>query len=127
MWLTGLINETAYIETVKRIVDPPIMENSEFNEEFNIPNGFVIPEHTRNAEIDWQTHLNPKLLKQENMAELLSFIPFKADDNDKEQQSKNIPHWFKERALMWSEKKIANKIFLDGLEHLIRMGTIKLN
>jgi hypothetical protein len=38
-----------------------------------------------------------------------------------------MPNWFKTRALLWSEKRISDKVFFDGVEHLVRMGTLKLD
>lgn len=127
MWLTGMIDDIAYVETVKRLVDPPQPDDSELEAQFTVPNGFVIPEVSRAQEVDWEDLLNSKEgIKDENMDYLLNLIPFEPQEFSESEESK-IPFWFRERALMWSEEKIANKVFLDGVEHLVRMGAITLN
>lgn len=127
MWITGMIDDTAYVETVKRLVDPPLPTDSEFDEQFSISGGFIIPEVSRIQEVDWESHLNQNEgLKQENMDYLMNLIPFEPQ-TDTGSELSEIPFWFRERALMWSEEKIANSVYLDGIEHLVRMGTITLN
>ncbi len=125
MWLDGSLDDESYIESLKNIVDPE-MQETQYSENpyLQLENGFVIAEVAKNVEIDWQEHLNPGDVDQRIQA-LVSFFP--TEYVDEVDMDEVLPHWFKSRALMWTDEKIADKVFLDGIEHLVRSGSIQLS
>ncbi|HSG74451.1 MAG TPA: hypothetical protein VLA01_04580, partial [Nitrosopumilaceae archaeon] len=75
----------------------------------------------------WDEYLNSKSLGENNTKLLLDHIPFNLDETIEELETKEMPNWFKTRALLWSEKRISDKVFFDGVEHLVRMGTVSID
>jgi hypothetical protein len=125
MWLTNSIDDFAYSETLTHLVNGKNIENSESHEPFmEIPNGFVIAETSKPKDIEWNEYLQPENNSKDN---LLKYIPFDFQEQPDEISIENMPNWFKNRALLWSEKRISDKVFFDGVEHLVRMNIIKLN
>jgi hypothetical protein len=127
LWLLGSINDDAYMTTVEHLVDPPVEDYAnESYIDFQIPNGFVIFEEVKNQDIKWDERLystNP----EKNLETLFEHISFNIVDQNTNTDTEEFPNWFKTRALLWSEKRISDKVFFDGIEHLVRLGTIKLS
>lgn len=127
LWLLGSINDDAYMITVEHLVDPPVdVFTNESYIDFQIPNGFVIFEEIKNPDIKWDEHLNPTNSEKE-LETLFEHISFNIVDQNTNTDTEEFPNWFKTRALLWSEKRISDKVFFDGIEHLVRLGTIKLS
>lgn len=126
MWLTGEIDDNAYVETLKNIVDTPVETFEHVVPFLDIPNGFVIAEVSKNIETDWNELLNPDSSEQERMEALIDYITVQLDGVAPDSFNE-LPNWFKARALMWSEQKISDKVFFDGIEHLVRMGSIQIS
>ena len=127
MWLLGSIDDSAYISTVKHLVDPDMDANVDLtNPVPQIPNGFVIYETVKHIETNWYEHLNPTS-SDETLPALLGHIQFQQDDQSEIPIQEDFPNWFKTRALLWSEERISDKVFFDGIEHLVRSGTIKIS
>ena len=126
LWLLGSINDDAYMTTVEHLVDPPVENytNAAFDY-FQIPNGFVIFEEIKNPEIVWDEHLATS--NQEKIAEVFEHVSLNLADQNTITDAEEFPNWFKTRALLWSEKRISDKVFFDGIEHLVRAGTINLS
>jgi hypothetical protein len=128
MWITNSIDDDAYTNTLKHMIDPPIAHNSETHQPFmEIPNGFVIAEVSKTKDIEWNEYLNPETQNQDNLSNLLNYIPFNLEEQVEESSLEKMPNWFKTRALLWSEKRISDKVFFDGVEHLVRLNILKLN
>ena len=128
MWITNMIDDKAYTNTLKHLVDPQTENVSNVTEPFmKIPNGFVIAEFSKPKEIDWNEYLNHVTNEQKTLQPLLDYIPFNLEEKIQELNIEKMPNWFKTRALLWSEKRISDKVFFDGVEHLVRMGTLKLD
>lgn len=128
MWTTNEIDDNAFLNTLKNFVDSPINLDYETHEPFmNIENGFVIAESSKPTDTTWDEYLNSKSLGENNTKLLLDHIPFNLDETIEELETKEMPNWFKTRALLWSEKRISDKVFFDGVEHLVRMGTVSID
>lgn len=127
LWLLGSINDDAYMTTVKHLVDPPVdVFTNEAYLDFQLPNGFVIFEEIKNPDIKWNERLNPTN-SEKDLETLFEHISFNIIDENSITDQEEFPNWFKTRALLWSEKRISDKVFFDGIEHLVRQGTIKLS
>jgi len=128
MWITNTINDKAYENTLKHLVNPVTNSTSEeIKLSLEFPNGFMIRELSKPTEIDWNQYLNPITDKEKTFQFLLNYIPFNLKDPVSEFNIEKMPNWFKTRALLWSEKRISDKVFFDGVEHLVRMGILKLD
>ena len=128
MWITSTIDDKAYENTLKHLVNPVINSTSEEAKlALEFPNGFMIRELSKPSEIDWNQYLNPITDKEKSFQSLLNYIPFNLKDPIGEPNIEKMPNWFKTRALLWSEKRISDKVFFDGVEHLVRMGILKLD
>ena len=127
LWLLGSINDDAYMTTVEHLVDPPVEDyTNESYIDFQIPNGFIIFEEVKNSDIKWDEHLYP-INSEKNLETLFEHISYNIVDQNTNVDTEEFPNWFKTRALLWSEKRISDKVFFDGIEHLVRLGTIKLS
>jgi len=128
MWTTNEIDDNAYANTLKNFVDTPTDFGNEENKPFmKIENGFVIAEISKPKDIEWDEYLNPESLNHDETHLILQHIPFNLDENVDEVNMKEMPTWFKTRALLWSEERISDKVFFDGVEHLVRMGIVNMD
>jgi hypothetical protein len=128
MWITNSIDDKAYENTLTLLVNPIVNSTSEEAQlALEFPNGFMIRELSKPIETDWKQYLNPITNKDESFQTLLNFVPFNLKDPVDESHIEQMPNWFKTRALLWSEKRISDKVFFDGVEHLVRMGTLKID
>lgn len=127
LWLLGSIDDNAYISTIKHLVDPKVDNNVDStNPVPQIQNGFIIYEHVKYKETNWYEHLNPTN-SDNTLPALLGHIQFQQTDQVESTIQEDFPNWFKTRALLWSEERISDKVFFDGLEHLVRSGTIQIS
>jgi len=127
MWITNEIDDNAYVNTLKNFVDSPTeFEDVEHDSFMKIENGFVIAEVAKEKDVEWDEYLNPESLEQDYIQLLIDHIPFNLDENVGELDMKEMPNWFKTRALLWSEERISDKVFFDGVEHLVRMGVVNI-
>ncbi len=128
MWIKNEIDDNAYSNTLKNFVEGPIEFDHEFVEPFmEIKNGFVIAEKSIPKDIQWDEYLKSETQNQDYTHLLYEYIPFDLDESVEEINFETMPNWFKTRALLWSEKRISDKVFFDGVEHLIRMGIINFS
>ena len=128
MWITNSIDDGAYTNTLKHLIDSPTKDVSEHYVSFmEIPNGFVIAEASKPKDVKWNEYLQPEIQNQDNLAILQNYIPFDLEEQVQGYQIEKMPNWFKTRALLWSEQRISDKVFFDGVEHLVRMNVIKLS
>jgi len=127
LWVTDSIDDAAFVATIKHLVDPPLEKNFDQVATFlEMENGFVISELVKKIETDWQEYLNP-LEKEETLIPLLDFIVPPSESQTELDEQDQFPHWFKTRALLWAEQKISDDVFFNGIEHLVRSGTIQLS
>ncbi len=127
LWLLGSIDDNAYISTIKHLVDPKVDNNVDStNPVPQIQNGFIIYEHVKYKETNWYEHLNPTN-SDNTLPALLGHIPFQQTGQSESTIQEDFPNWFKTRALLWSEERISDKVFFDGLEYLVRSGTIQIS
>jgi hypothetical protein len=127
MWITNEIDDNAFTNTLKNFVDTP----TDFGNEEHVPfmkieNGFVIAEVSKPKDVTWDEYLNTESLNEDTIQLIINHIPFNLDESLEELDMKEMPNWFKSRALLWSEKRISDKVFFDGVEHLVRMGIINI-
>jgi len=128
MWITNSIDDNAYANTLKHLINSPDKISSEKSEPFmEIPNGFVIAEISKPKDIRWDEYLNQETQNQDSLDILLEHIPFNLEEPGQEFSLEKMPNWFKTRALLWSEERISDKVFFDGVEHLVRMNIIQLS
>ena len=128
MWITNAIDEKAYENTLKHLVNSETNSTSEeIKLSLEFPNGFMIREFSKPTEIDWKQHLNSITDKEKTFQAVLNYVPFNLKDPVVKSNIEKMPNWFKTRALLWSEKRISDKVFFDGVEHLVRMGILKLD
>jgi hypothetical protein len=128
MWITNTIDDKAYETTLKSLVNPAINYTSdEIKLSLEFPNGFMIRERSMPTEVEWKQYLDKNTDKDKAFADLLNFIPFNLKDPESQSNIEKMPNWFKTRALLWSEKRISDKVFFDGIEHLVRMGVLKVD
>ncbi len=126
LWVTGSIDDYAFVATIKHLVDPPIEKNFDDVAIFlEMENGFIISELVKKTETDWQEYLNP--LEEETLQPLLDYIAPPSESQTELDEQGQFPHWFKTRALLWAEQKISDDVFFNGIEHLVRSGTIQLS
>ncbi len=128
MWISNEIDDNAYVNTLKNFIDTPIDFIAEEHVPFmEIENGFVIAESSKPKDVKWDEYLNTEDFNQENINLLLDHIPFNLNEKNMNLEMKEMPNWFKSRALLWSEKRISDKVFFDGVEHLVRMGVVNIH
>lgn len=128
MWITNAIDEKVYENTLKHLVNPETNSTSEeIKLSLEFPNGFMIRELSKPTDVDWKQYLNPTIDKEKTFQSLLNYVPLNLKDPVVESNIEKMPNWFKTRALLWSEKRISDKVFFDGVEHLVRMGILKLD
>jgi hypothetical protein len=127
MWISNEIDDSAYVNTLKNFVDTPIdYTETEHAPFMKIENGFVIAETSKPKDVKWDEYLNSESQNQDTVNLLLDYIPFSLDDDQMNLNVKDMPNWFKTRALLWAEKRISDKVFFDGVEHLVRMGVVNI-
>ena len=128
MWITNEIDDAAYVNTLRNFVDTPAdFEDVEHKPFMEIENGFVIAEASKEKDVEWDEYLNPESLEEDYTHLLLDYIPFNLDENVEELNTKEMPNWFKTRALLWSEQRISDKVFFEGVEHLVRSGVVSID
>ena len=128
MWIKNEIDDNAFSNTLKNFVDGPIVDDHEFAEPFmEIKNGFVIAEKSKPKDVEWDEYLESETQNQDYTHLIYEYIPFNLDEPVEEINLEKMPNWFKTRALLWSEKRISDKVFFDGVEHLIRIGIVNFN
>ena len=127
-WLEGLIDDESYLNSLKIIVDVPIENNRiSKSDQLLITNGFSILE---------KTLINKKLNKIEEggiipaeseLYKVLKYTPFDMDSIELDSQTPEIPKWFKNRAMLWHEHRLEDRVFLDGINALVQNGLILEN
>ena len=127
MWVTNEIDDSAFANTLNNFVDNPTNHAEEVHDPFmKIENGFVIAEKSKPKDVEWDEYLNTETPDEDNTHLLLDHIPLNLDEQVEEISVKEMPNWFKTRALLWSEQRISDKVFFDGVEHLVRMGIVHI-
>ena len=43
------------------------------------------------------------------------------------EENQELPNWFKNRARLWTQDRIGDNVFFDGVEQLFRTGVISVN
>ena len=129
-WLNGLIDDESYLTATKHIVDVPMIDDTKtINSIIKTQNGFVMIDEYIDNSIDWQAGpfnaFGAEYESDYNILEILKFIPFDSEFEIIEEKQTKIPSWFKERAELWSEHKLGDKIFYGGLDALIRNGLLR--
>jgi len=128
MWITNVIDDKAYENTLKHLVNPVTNSSSEDAKlALEFPNGFMIRELSKLTEANWKQYLDPITDNEKSFQSVLNYIPFNLKESVSEYSIEKMPNWFKTRALLWSEKRISDKVFFDGVEHLVRMGILKVD
>jgi len=128
MWIKNEMDDNAYTNTLKNFVDGPTEIDHDFIEPFmELNNGFVIAEKSKPKDVVWDEYLELETQNQDYTHLIYEYIPFNFDESAEKINFEEMPNWFKTRALLWSEKRISDKVFFDGVEHLIRIGIINFS
>ncbi|GBH33484.1 hypothetical protein NZNM25_02750 [Nitrosopumilus zosterae] len=125
-WIKGVIDDQMYLELVQQIVDVPIKNNNEIKTtQLLISNGFVIVSEEKNNSIKQKDDKIKIIQEDDEFYTVLNYVPFDANKMELEPETSEIPIWFKNRALIWQDGKLVDKIFFDGLTALIQNGFIE--
>lgn len=120
-WINDKITNDDYLKSLKYLVDaPPPVNNTKNISSIDLPNGFIMIDLIKKKTTINQPSQFQAFAIDSDTSNVFSYIPFEAD-NLKEDSSE-IPDWFKLRAKLWSERRISDMIFFDGLESLIRIN-----
>ncbi len=127
-WLKGVIDDESYLKTTKHIVDVPIISETKTTSSIiKTQSGFIMISEPKNDFNDLQNGpfnaFGTDYGQEFQLEKIIQFIPF---DTNLEiiEEKQTIPSWFHERAELWSEGKLGDKIFYDGLDALIRNGIL---
>jgi len=124
-WISGLITDELYLDSVKKIIDVPINDNKIiFTHQLSIPNGFSIIDKTlKNSNSD-----ESLIIPFENkIYDSLNYVPYDTDLIISDSSETILPDWFKNRAKIWADQKLDDRIFFDGLNALVSNGYIQEN
>lgn len=119
-WLMEKIDEQSYVKSLQQLVDTTQINNTNYNTNLNIPMGFILASHSIknenvNSELGFTDQENEKLEK---------LNPFNSIEESPVKPTTNIPKWFENRAQLWTENKISDKIFFDGIDALYRFNLL---
>ena len=117
-----------YLSTVKQIVDTPIKNNKKISSaQLVISNGFSIVDIEKNSAIIENSEETHMVHIESDFYEILNYIPFDINAISVESETSEIPNWFKNRAMIWHQGKLGDRVFFDGLTTLVQNGMIKEN
>ena len=126
-WVNGIIDDQMYLDSIKEIIDVPIKNNKQINTvELEIPNGFSILSFS-NKKMQKDFNESQVITAENKMHSVLEYVPFNTDSLSPDSESAEIPIWFKNRATLWEQEKIGDRIFFDGMTALIQNGAIREN
>ncbi len=127
-WLDGMINDESYLNSIKAIVDVTVDGNLSISTtQLSISNGFSILDKTlKNKNINSP---NESLIVplENKIYDALNYVPFDTSLIVSDSSDSIIPDWFKNRAKIWADQKLDDRIFFDGLNALIQNGYIQGN
>ncbi|WP_048116789.1 hypothetical protein [Nitrosopumilus adriaticus] len=124
-WVNGIIDDQMYLDSIKEIVDVPIKNNKQINTiELEIPNGFSILSFS-NKKMQKDFNESQVITAENKIHSVLEYVPFNTDSLSPDSESTEIPIWFKNRATLWEQEKIGDRIFFDGMTALIQNGAIR--
>ena len=121
-WINDKITDEDYLKSVKYLVNaPPTVNNTKNISSIDLPNGFIMIDLVKKKTTANQPSQFQAFAIDDDTSNVFSYIPFEADVL--KEDSSEIPDWFKMRAKLWSERRISDMIFFDGLESLIRTNS----
>jgi len=127
-WIEGIIDDKLYLNAIKQIVDVSISGNKTIStNQLSILNGFSILDKTLKHKNEKNSEDVLIIPIENKIYESLNYIPFDTNLIASESDSSEIPNWFKNRAKIWYDQKLDDRIFFDGLDALIRNGYIQEN
>jgi len=127
-WLDVMINDESYLNSIKAIIDVTVDGDiSIFTTTLSISNGFSIIDKTlKNKNSDSSNE--PLVVPFENkIYDALNYVPFDTSLIISNSSEPIIPDWFKNRAKIWTDQKLDDRIFFNGLNALIQNGYIQEN
>ncbi len=125
-WVKGLIDDQMYLDAIKEIIDAPIKNNEQISTvKLEIPNGFsILSFANKKMQVDYKE--SDIITAESKVYEVLEYIPFDID-SPPDLESSEIPIWFKNRAMIWEQGNLNDRVFFDGLTALIQNGVIREN
>lgn len=124
LWIANTIDDTTFKENIKNWINipPDVLAKSSSHPYLYISNGFAIAEVSKNSPKDFHSIKN--LYLDDLKKSILPHIPQVESEDEKESE---IPTWFTTRARLWTQDRISDSVYFNGLEHLIRTDVIKVN
>ena len=127
-WINGLIDDQTFLKATKHLVDVPIIDEQTTNNQIiKLPNGFIILDKAVDANEEFKVGPFNAYATRTTVGDILLYVPFETEFEIIDEKPSEIPNWFKQRAKNWSENKLGDKIFYDGLEALIKNGILIKN
>ena len=127
-WLDGMINDESYLNSIKAIIDVTVDGDiTIYTTQLSISNGFsILGETLKNKNTD---NSNESLIVplENKIYDVLNYVPFDTSLIVSDSSDSIIPDWFKNRAKIWADQKLDDRIFFDGLNALIQNGYIQGN
>ena len=127
-WLDGVINDELYLNSIKKIIDVKVNGDKEIQTiQLSIPNGFSIIDKTLKNKNSVYSNESLIIPLENKIYDSLKYVPFQTNSLLSESSDTKIPDWFKNRAKIWADQKLDDRIFFDGLNALVRNGYIQEN
>jgi len=127
-WIDGIISDELYLNSIKEIIDVTVDGNKTIPTiQLSISNGFSILDETLKNKNMINSDKSIIVSIENKIYDSLNYVPFETDLIISDMFDSIIPDWFKNRAKIWADQKLDDRIFFDGLNALIRNGYIQEN
>ena len=118
--LKGELDEQEYISHLEQFLTRSL-DPEEFDHFLDMPGGYIIPEVHKTKDNSIELDLTP----EEFCKISEKFYPIMGQPLEVEEKS-HIPSWFKSRAQLWIENRVSDQMYLEGIDHLARMGVVNI-
>ncbi|KAF6242372.1 hypothetical protein C6988_09140 [Nitrosopumilus sp. b1] len=122
-WINDKITDADYIKSIKHLVNVPTpVNNTENISTMELPNGFIMIDFAKKKKAYEDVGPFLAFALENDPGKVFSYIPFEADDLTEDSES-TIPDWFRMRAKLWTEYRLSDMLYFDGLESLLRTNS----
>lgn len=127
-WIDGIISDELFLNSIKEIIDVTVDGNKPIPIiQLSILDGFSILDETLKNKNMINSDKSIIVSIENKIYDSLNYVPFETDLIISDLSDSIIPDWFKNRAKIWADQKLDDRIFFDGLNALIRNGYIQEN
>ncbi len=127
-WIDGIISDELFLNSIKEIIDVTVDGNKPIPIiQLSIFDGFSILDETLKNKNMINSDKSIIVSIENKIYDSLNYVPFETDLIISDLSDSIIPDWFKNRAKIWADQKLDDRIFFDGLNALIRNGYIQDN